>query len=157
MIDLAFEPERTTRMSVASMRATARPDVPELLSRARDIATFVQARARQTEADRRISDDVIEGVSSKHPFVRVDWKELKEKAGHELVQPFQNDAQHLKDLLASVRNLHFDIADLHLPVLEMTQDRELTAQLVSGLKLLRGTLDVKLAQLRKGGAPSYQH
>jgi len=103
-----------------------------------------------------ISEEIIEGVSSKHPFVRVDWKELKEKAGHELVQPFQNDAQYLKDLLASVRNLHLDIADLHLPVLEMTQDRELTAQLVSGLKLLRGTLDVKLAQLRKGGAPSYK-
>ena len=87
----------------------------------------------------------------------MDWKGLKEKAGHELVQPFQNDAQHLKDLLSSVRNLHFDIADLHLAVLEMTQDHELTAQLTSGLKLLRATLDVKLAQLRKGGAPSYKH
>lgn len=105
----------------------------------------------------RISDEVIEGVSSKHPFVRVDWKGLKAKAGHELVRPFENNAQYLRDLLSSVRNLHLDIADLHLPVLEMTQDRELAAQLASGLKLLRATLDVKLAQLRRGGAPPLRH
>lgn len=103
----------------------------------------------------RISEDVIAGVSSKHPFVRVDWDELKAKASHDLVRPFENNAQYLRDLLSSVRNLHMDIADLHLPVLGMTQDPELTSQLTARLKLLRGTLDVKLAQLRKGGLPPY--
>jgi hypothetical protein len=98
----------------------------------------------------RISDDVIQGVVSKHPFVRVNWRDLKEKAAHELLRPFEHNAQYLQELLASVRNLHLDIADLHLPVLEMTQDRELAGQLTSGLKLLRATLDVKLNQLRKG-------
>ena len=97
----------------------------------------------------RISDEVIEGVTSKHPFVRVDWKGLREKASAELVQPFQNNGQFLQELIAAIRNLHLDIADLHLPVLGMTQDRELVSQLTSGLKLLRGTLDVKLNQVGK--------
>ncbi len=97
----------------------------------------------------RISEDVIQGVRAKHPFVPVDWQNLKEQASHDLVQPFENNSQYIRELIGSVRNLHLDIADLHLPVLRMTQDRELLPQLISGLKLLRSTLDVKLNQLRK--------
>ncbi len=98
----------------------------------------------------RFSDDVIQGVASKHPFLRVNWEGLREKASRDLVQPFENDAQYLRDLLTTVRNLHIDVADLQLPVLEMTQDTDLKMQLTSALKLLRTTLDVKLNQLRKG-------
>jgi len=98
----------------------------------------------------RISDDLIRGVATKHPFVRVDWKELKEKTSRELVKPFDED--YLRDLLATIRNLHLDIADLHLPVLEMARNRELVPQVISELKLLRSSLDVKLSQLRRGKA-----
>jgi hypothetical protein len=101
----------------------------------------------------RINDDVIRGVSSKHPFVRVDWQELKEKASRGLVQPFENNSQYLQELLSAVRNLHFDIADLHSPMLEMAGDRDLATRLTSGLKLLRSTLDVKLNQIRRGRTP----
>lgn len=101
----------------------------------------------------RISEEVIQGVSATHPFVSVDWDELKAKASHTLVRPFEHSAAHMRELLSSVQNLHMDIADLHLPVLGMTQDRELTSQLTARLRLLRGTLDVKLAQLRKGSPP----
>lgn len=102
----------------------------------------------------RISEDVIEGVKSKHPFVRVDWEGLKERTSRNLVEPFANDSQYLRILLAAIRNLHLDIADLPLPALDMARDRELLPQIVSGLKLLRGTLDVKLNQLRKGKLPN---
>ncbi len=98
----------------------------------------------------RISDEVIESVRSQHPFVRIDWKGLKERASHELVQPMEKNSQFLRDLLSAIRNVHLEIADLHLPVLEMTQDRDLGTQLTSELKLLRGTLEVKLNQFRKG-------
>jgi hypothetical protein len=103
----------------------------------------------------RISDDVVRGVASKHPFVRVDWKELREKASRNVVQPFEHDARYLRDLLLAIRNLHFDLADLPLPLLDLTKDRELSAQFISGLKLLRATLDVKLNQLRKVKAPAF--
>jgi len=98
----------------------------------------------------RISEDVIEGVKSKHPFLRLDWKGLREKASRDLVQPLSNDAQYLRNMVNAIHNLHLDIADLPLPALELARDSELVSQMVSGLKLLRGTLDVKLGQIRKG-------
>ena len=97
----------------------------------------------------RISDELIAGVRAKYPFVEVNWETLRERASHELVQPMKGNAQFLRDLLAAIRNVHLEIADLHLPVLEMVQDRELRAQLTSELKLLRTTLDVKLSQFRR--------
>jgi hypothetical protein len=103
----------------------------------------------------RIDDDVVRGVASKHPFVRVDWKELREKASRNVVQPFAHESRYLRDLILAIRNLHFDLADLPLPLLEMTKDRELSAQLIAGLKLLRGTLEVKLHELRKVKARAF--
>ncbi|TAM78892.1 MAG: hypothetical protein EPN47_21195 [Acidobacteria bacterium] len=103
----------------------------------------------------RISDELIRGVSSQHPFVEIDWKGLRKKASQELVQPFEDDSRQLHELLASIHNLHLDIGDLHLPVLAMTHDRELVGQLTSSLKLLRTTLDVKLNQLRRGKVQLY--
>lgn len=97
----------------------------------------------------RISDDLIEGVKSKHPFVRVDWQGLKEKASRDLVEPLRNDSEYMRRLLGAVRNLHLDIADLPLPALELTHDPDLVTQMVSGLKLLRSSLDVKLNQMRR--------
>jgi hypothetical protein len=98
----------------------------------------------------RISEEIMEDVKSKHPFVRVDWQGLKEKASRDLVQPLANDSAYVRNLLGAVRNLHLDIADLPLPALELTHDPELVTQMISGLKLLRSTLDVKLNQIRKG-------
>jgi len=103
----------------------------------------------------RISDDVVRGVSSKHPFVRVNWKVLREQISRNLVQPFDKDSRYLQNLVLAIRNLHFDLADLPSALLELNHDRELSAQLVSGLKLLRGTLDVKLHEFRKVRPPAY--
>jgi hypothetical protein len=97
----------------------------------------------------RISEDIVRGVSSRHPFVHVDWKELRDKASRDVVQPFENDSRYLRELLGAIRNLNLDLADLPLPLLELTKDREVSGHLIAGLKLLRGTLDVKLQALRK--------
>ena len=103
----------------------------------------------------RISDDVVRGVASTHPFLRVNWKEVREKASRNVVQPFEHDSRYLRDLLLAIRNLHFDLADLPLPLLDLAKDRELSAQVIAGLKLLRGTLDVKLHGLRKVKKPVF--
>jgi alkylation response protein AidB-like acyl-CoA dehydrogenase len=42
-----------------SAGASARPDLAELLARARDIAALARERAQQTEAERRVGDDMI--------------------------------------------------------------------------------------------------
>jgi hypothetical protein len=104
----------------------------------------------------RIDDDVVRGVASKHPFLRVDWKELRQKTSRRVVRPFEHDSRHLRDLLLAIRNLHYDIADLPLPLLELNKDRELSAHLIGGLKLLRATLDVKLHELRKVKGPAFE-
>ena len=97
----------------------------------------------------RISDEVIQGVTLKHPFVRVDWTGLKRRTSNDLVQPLLNDAEYLRGLLSDMRNVHLEIADLQWPLLDMVRDRELKGQFATELKLLRGTLEVKLNQFRK--------
>lgn len=96
----------------------------------------------------RIDDDVIQGVTSKHPFVRVNWDELREQVTKKLVAPVENDSTHLQRLIDEVRDFHLNIADVQWP-LGMSQNRELRSQLLDELKLLRGTLDVKLNASRK--------
>lgn len=96
----------------------------------------------------RITEEVMRGVAARHPFVRVDWNNLRQKASRELVKPFENNQHYLRSLLASIRALNLDIADLQLPFLELTRDRELAGEILSGIKLLRATLDVKLNQLK---------
>ena len=97
----------------------------------------------------RISEEVINGVHAKHPFVQINWKRLTEKSSDHVVQPLENSSQYLRDLVAAVRSLHLDLADLPLTVLSLTRDADLSAAFISGLKSLRGTLDVKLNQLRR--------
>jgi hypothetical protein len=103
----------------------------------------------------RISDDVVRGVSSRHPFVHIDWKGLREKVSRDVVQPFGQDSRYLRELVGAIRNLNLELADLPVPVLEMIKDRELSTHLIAGLKLLRGTLDVKLQAFRKVKGASF--
>jgi len=103
-----------------------------------------------------ISEHVIENVKSKHALVHVDWQGLKEKVSRELVQPFENNSQYLRELVGSIQNLNLDIADLHLPVLELTIPPGLKGELLTALKLLRTTLDVKLGRRRRSGLPTAQ-
>jgi hypothetical protein len=100
-----------------------------------------------------ISERVIENVKSKYGLVHVDWQGLKQRLSREVIQPFGNNAQYLRDLVGAIQNLNLDIADLHLPVLETSIDPELRGELVSALKLLRTTLDVKLGRRRRSALP----
>lgn len=98
----------------------------------------------------RISDQVVQSVTTNHPFVEVDWARIRHRASSELVGPMLNDGEYLRDLLGEIRAVHLEIADFQWPALEMQRDRDLRAQFATELKLLRGTLEVKLSQLRKG-------
>lgn len=55
-------------MPVAASRSSTRPDVSELLSRASEIAQLVRVRAKQTELDRRVSDDVVDRMRKAELF-----------------------------------------------------------------------------------------
>jgi len=92
----------------------------------------------------RISDEVIQGVASKHPFVEVDWQRLRAKTSQAMVRPMETDSEYVRELLSATHNLNLDIAGLHFPSMEMGMDRALVGDLVSALQLLHTTLDVKL-------------
>ncbi|HKS94957.1 MAG TPA: hypothetical protein VJV74_02365 [Terriglobia bacterium] len=98
----------------------------------------------------RISDEVIKGVTAKHPFVRVDWQDLKQRASQEMLHPEEIDSDYLRTLLSNVHNLNLDIAGLHFPSME-TIDRDLPGHIISALKLLRTTVDVKLRSRKLPG------
>jgi hypothetical protein len=98
-----------------------------------------------------VTERVIENVKRKHALVQVDWQGLRQRESQKVTQPFENNALYLRELVSAIQNLNLDIADLHLPVLEATIDSELRAELVTALKLLRSTLDVKLGRPRRLG------
>jgi hypothetical protein len=104
----------------------------------------------------RISDQIVQAVTAKHPFIQVDWPRLRQHASHEFVQPMLHSSGYLRDLLGQIRNVHLDIADFQWPVLEIHRERELRAQFATEFRLLRGTLEVKLGQLKKGRFTSMQ-
>ncbi len=97
-----------------------------------------------------ISDDVIRGVSTRHPFVRIDWNGLREKAATQPLGTAAENAEYWRGLLDEVHRLHHTIAELPLAYLGVTGDRELHNQMITELKLLRNTVDVKLQSSRKG-------
>lgn len=97
-----------------------------------------------------ISDDVIRGVTSKHPFMHIDWSGLKQKAVLQPLGTAAENAEYWRSLLEEVHRLHHTIADLPLAYLGVTGDRELRNQMITALKLLRNTVDVKLQSCRKG-------
>jgi len=104
----------------------------------------------------RISDEIVRSVTDKHPFIRVDWARLRQPAAHEPVQPMLSNSGYLRRLLEEVRGVHLDSADFQWVAFEVLRDRELRAQFAAEFKLLRGTLEVKLGQLRKGRFASLQ-
>jgi hypothetical protein len=98
----------------------------------------------------RISDEIIKGVTAKHPFVRVDWQRLKQRTSQGMVRPEEIDSEYLRSLVSNVHSLNLDIAGLHFPSMA-TIDRELPGHLISALRLLRTTVDVKLRSRKLPG------
>jgi hypothetical protein len=98
----------------------------------------------------RIDDRVIRSVIARHPFVQVNWDIVKERAARDTAKPIESDSEYVRKLIGELRNVHMNIADLQMPVLDVLRDQELRSQLITELRLLRGTLDVKLNPARKG-------
>ncbi len=96
----------------------------------------------------RITDDVVRAVSRNHPFLELDWSQLREQVSSR-VELFDIRSQYVQSLTHSIRNLNLDLADLSPPLLVMTERANSSRELVTQLRLLRSTLDVKLDQLER--------
>jgi len=95
----------------------------------------------------RITDDVIRSVSRAHPFLALNWSLLRERINGR-VELFDIRSPYAQTLVQSLRIMNLDLADLSPPLLATGGDAS-SRELVTQLRLLRATLDVKLDQLER--------
>jgi hypothetical protein len=93
----------------------------------------------------RITDDVVRQVSRAYPFVDVNWTELRE-AVNGRVELFDPKSAYMRKLVAALRDLNLDLADLFPPLLDVSEARATGHELVTMLRLLHSTVGVKLDQ-----------
>jgi hypothetical protein len=96
----------------------------------------------------RITDDVVRTVSRNHPSLDLDWSHLRERVSSR-VELFNIRSLYLQNLMHSLRNLNLDLADLSPPMLVLTDRANSSRELVTQLRLLRSTVDVKLDQFER--------
>jgi len=98
----------------------------------------------------RITDDVVRKVSRNHPFLEVDWSRLREEVNSR-VELFDTRSPYVQNLMHSLRSLNLDLADLSPAILLLADRANSSRELVTQLRLLRSTLDVKLDQFERSG------
>jgi hypothetical protein len=96
----------------------------------------------------RITDDVVRKVSRNHPFLDVDWSRLREQVNSR-VELFDIRSPYVQNLMHALRNLNLDLADLSPPMLVLADRSNSSRELVTQLRLLRSTLDIKLDQFER--------
>src|ERR1700688_4322294 len=80
----------------------------------------------------RITDDVVRHVSRTHPFVDVNWTALREQVNSR-VELFDAKSAYVRKLVASLRTLNLDLADLFPPVLDVSESAAAGHDLVTQL------------------------
>jgi hypothetical protein len=97
----------------------------------------------------RITERVVREVSKKHPFVELNWQAIREQA-NEQVDLANPNSPAVQKLIANLRSLNLDLADLFPPILRISESPAVARELLVQLRLLQSTLQVKLAQFDHG-------
>jgi hypothetical protein len=101
----------------------------------------------------RITDEVMREASKNHPFVELNWNALREHLNSqlELADP---ESPAVRKLVASMRALNLDLADLFPPLLRLSESPRIAREILLQLRLLQSTIEVKLDQFdRERGRP----
>ena len=96
----------------------------------------------------RITDDIVRRVSRNHPFLDLDWSSLREQLNSR-IELFDIRSPYVRNLMQSLRNINLDLADLSPPMLVLTDRANSSRDLVTQLRLLRSTVDIKLDQFER--------
>jgi hypothetical protein len=112
-----------------------------------------QGKVRQLHLARlgerpKITDDVVRRVSRNHPFLQLDWPSLREQVNNR-VPVFDVRSPYVQTLMHALRNLNLDLADLTPPMLVLAGRANSSRELVTQLRLLRSTLEIKLNQFER--------
>ena len=97
----------------------------------------------------RITDKVVREVSKKHPFVELNWKALREQVSGQL-NLADGNSPAVQKLVAALRALNMDLADLFPPVLRISESPVVARELLVQMRLLQSTIQVKLNQFSRG-------
>jgi hypothetical protein len=100
----------------------------------------------------RITDDVVRKVARSYPMLDVNWPQLREvvESRVELIEP---RSEYIQKLVRSLRTVNLDLADLYPTLLKWGVSPESASELMTQLRLLRSTVDVKLSQFEKSSRP----
>ncbi len=93
----------------------------------------------------RITDEVVRQVSKRHPFVDLNWRALREQVNNR-VDLFDPDSPAVQKLVGTLRSLNLDLADLFPPLLRLSESPEASREILTQLRLLHSTIQVKLDQ-----------
>jgi hypothetical protein len=112
-----------------------------------------QGKVRQLHLARlgerpKITDEIVRSVTRNHPFLQLDWSGLREQVNNH-APVFDVRSPYVQTLMHALRNLNLDLADLAPPMLLLDRANS-SRELVTQLRLLRATLDVKLNQFEGG-------
>ena len=93
----------------------------------------------------RVTDEVVR--SRNHPFLDLDWSRLREDVNSR-VELFDVRSANFQSLVRLLRDLNLDLVD-RSPLLAQTDRAGSGRELVTQLRLLRSTLDIKLDQFER--------
>jgi len=93
----------------------------------------------------RITDEVVRQVSRAYPLLNLNWSRLREEVNGR-VEMFDPRSEYVQRLLQSLRTLNLDLADLFPPLLNVSQSPETGQEILTQLRLLESTVQVKLNQ-----------
>jgi hypothetical protein len=96
----------------------------------------------------RITDEVVRHVNRAHPFLALNWRQLREQVNSH-VELFDARSASIQKLLETLRSLNLDLADLFPPVLQLSGTSEVAGEILMQLRLLHSTVGVKLDQFRE--------
>ncbi len=102
----------------------------------------------------RITDDVVRQVHRNHPLLDLDWSQLRERVSSR-VELFDPRSPFVQSLMQSLRSLNLDLADLSPPLLLLADRTKSSHEIVTQLRLLRSTLDIKLEQFERAGPRNF--
>jgi hypothetical protein len=97
----------------------------------------------------RITDEVMREVLKNHPFVELNWNALREHLNGQL-EIADPDSPAVHKLVATMRALHLDLADLFPPLLRLSESPRIAQEILLQLRLLQSTIQVKLDQFDRG-------
>lgn len=100
----------------------------------------------------RITDEVVRRVSRNHPLLELDWARLREHLNSR-VELFDPRSEYAQKLVKALRHLTLDLAELSPPLLDLARAPGTSQEIVTQLRLLRSTVEIKLNQFEHAGRP----